>query len=461
MITIFEKKGALAILLYLNKNPDATILAINQDLIPFKGSKLTTSTIYSRIKELKQLGLISHLPTDKSRLIVTKKANEILKKKGLMKSYYNSNTEKKMRKMTIQTIINNLGSYYNFGNAKSHKMFTIFPVLDSEAEISVLGLIEAEEKELAWIQELEGAESVSQLEAINRSTFPVLIPYLHQVEGGKQDRTIFEPILIPVGYDEKNPLKIPARCIEQSRWIYSSSRGVATSSKFKSAKTRMAPQMANISSKAGDQSTVWATVGAVASMMSFGADEAPTSSYREIQEKVYEKDDSFIELFNELKAALNVENQVGIICAYGDRLLGIEIFGSTKLWDQFREVVLKGFLADKTFVQELETKKTIQKNVGDILRSEFANSEIKEEKSTGVGKLYRFSKKKWEGICLQYEGVPVHIYASKEQVNILRGQRSLTMAQLAVQRLEEFQNIKQETMNVTAPDLISEESDEK
>jgi hypothetical protein len=112
-------------------------------------------------------------------------------------------------------------------------------------------------------------------------------------------------------------------------------------------------------------------------------------------------------------------------------------------------------------MQELETTKTVQENIVDILQSEFTNIEIKEDLSTGVGELYRFSKDKWEGICLQYEGVPVHIYASKEQLDILKGRGSSQVEQLVIQRFEEFPNIQQETMNVATPDLISKESDEK
>ncbi|MFX0049888.1 MAG: ARPP-1 family domain-containing protein, partial [Candidatus Hermodarchaeota archaeon] len=282
----------------------------------------------------------------------------------------------------------------------------------------------------------------------------VLIPYLHQVEGGKQDRTIFEPIIIPIGFDETNPLPIPARCIEQSRWRYSSSRGQATTAKFQSIMGKMSPQMANISTKAGDQSSIWNAVGASAEALDFGAEEAPTSSYREIQEKSYEKDKNLSELLEKLADGLNYENQVGIVCAYGDHLLGVEIFGSSTLWNQFNKAVLKGFLSDRVFMQKLKTGDKLQGELADIMQKEFFDVKISKEKATGSGKLYKFSHKNWEGICVQYQGIPAHFYASKKHVDILKG-RTLSPYQNIVQSTQDF--LVNEIPRRAAPEQIVQE----
>ncbi len=344
------------------------------------------------------------------------------------------------KKVNFQTLIQDLGSYFDIGTPVTHDKFSIYPLLKSDVSTLVLGLLEAEEQELAWIQESEGSESVEILEAINKSDLPVLIPYLHQVEGGKQDRTIFEPILIPIGHDQFNPLKIPAKCIEQSRWRYSSSRGKSTSLKFKSAKTRMASQMANVSAKAGDQTTVWETVYAAAGALQLGEEAAPTHSYRELQEKSYEKDEDLKQLQETLSAATKLENQIGIICVYGDKLLGVEIYGSPKLWNQFSEVVLKGFLTDRVFMQKMKTDQKLPENLEEILKNEFKEINVKKEKATGTGDLFRFNNKKWQGISLHYKGNPVHLYATKEQVDILKGRtpnRVPGMPRIQVQNIQD------------------------
>ncbi|MHA2203143.1 MAG: ARPP-1 family domain-containing protein [Candidatus Hodarchaeales archaeon] len=420
---LLSAKGSLAILSYLQSNPGITAAMINTHFTKFVHFPLTTATIYRRIKKLEQIKLIARLSTDPNRLILTQYTEEVLKK------------NKRWQKVNFQTLIQDLGSYFDIDNPVTHDKFVVYPLIKTEVSSVVLGLLAAEEQELAWIQESEGSESVEILEAINKSKNPVLIPYLHQVEGGKQDRTIFEPILIPIGYDESNPLKIPAKCIEQSRWRYSSSRGETTSLKFKSAKTRMASQMANVSAKAGDQSTVWETVSAAVGALQLGEEDAPTHSYREIQEKSYEKDGDLKKLQEILSAAINLENQVGIVCAYGDKLLGLEIYGSPTLWNQFSELVLKGFLTDKAFMQKLETDQTLPDSLEEILRNEFKDLQVNKEKATGTGDLFRFNNKKWQGISINYQGNPVHLYATKEQVDILKGRRSRMprMPQMQVQ----------------------------
>ena len=344
--------------------------------------------------------------------------------------------------MSITEIIKNLSQYYTFGEAITHDNFTVFPIINSTSNLSILGLAEGEEKNLAWIQESEGSESVAHLEAINKSEFPILIPYLHQVLGGKQDRTIFEPIIIPVGHDELKPLIIPARCIEQNRWNYRSSRGEATSSKFFSSSTRMASQMANVSSEDGDQSVLWNSVGLYASALPNLAAEASTSSYREIQELAYEKDQDFIDLFKNFTSSLNLPDQTGIICFYGDRILGIEFYGTNSLWKQFSESVLKGFLSDQVFMKEESISTPPEGNVGQYLADEFSKIELEEKTSTGAGILYQFSHEKWQGITLQYHNEPVHFYATKRQIDLFKGKKTRLRSQQAFRSDLQFQEVR-------------------
>lgn len=451
MNDFLKSETTVAILSYLLRNPGITINVINANLLKRDDLRPTTATIYRKINELERKKLIIRLPTDKTRLVLSLKTEKMLEIQGF--DTENRSKIQRCNAMSFQDIIQDLGSFYEFGSAISHEKFSIFPVFLKEfKELPVLGLIEGEKRELAWIQESEGSESVQQLEAVNKSDLSVLIPYLHQVEGGKQDRTIFEPILVPVGCDENNPLSIPARCIEQSRWTYSSSRGQATSAKFKSAKTRMASQMANVSAKAGDQATVWNAVGIVSEALGFGTAEAPTSSYREVQEKAYEKNKDLSDLFAKFSSKLTDKNQVGIICSFGDRILGLEIFGSPQLWSQFREVVLKGFLADRIFMQKVETGDSLKGDISDLLCKELKDVRISKQKATGEGLLFRFNKEKWEGINIQFNGIPVHFYATKEHVDILKGRKTHP-----IQTIQEPLNIDREIMSQAAPEQIVQE----
>ncbi len=468
---LIMKSGIKEILIHLFRNPGSTKDMINLYFTKSIGSALTTATIYRRIHDLEKNRLITQLPTDKNRLILTLAAEKLLMKQNLLSkgeierlrldSDHTINNQKRRKLMNFEEIIHDLANYYNIGKPVQHGKYIVYPVIHLDQLTSIMGLLEAEEKELAWIQESEGSESVSTLEAINKSETLVLIPYLHQVEGGKQDRTIFEPILIPVGHDISNPLHIPARCIEQSRWMYSTSRGQTTSSKFKSAKTRMASQMANISSKAMDQSTVWETVNATGAMYDLSSEEAPTSSYREMQERIYEKDKDLGKLLETFSAALKLKNQVGIICLYGDKLLGLEVFGSSKLWIQFKELVLKGFLSDSGFMKKVETKEGLKQDFNQMLRTEFKTVKVSKEDATGSGELYRFNSEKWQGCTILHEGHPVHLYAAKGHVDILEGRGNrFPIYERGIQNQEFAQIPEQEIMSRVIPEQIRRNRDE-
>ncbi|UCE14109.1 MAG: hypothetical protein JSV04_02760 [Candidatus Heimdallarchaeota archaeon] len=444
---LLSAKGSRDVLLYLKHNPGATAPMINAHLANKTDLTLTTATIYRRLKDFEEAQLITRLPTNSERVILTFYAEEVL------------NKQKRWLNMNFQDLLKDLGKYYSIGVPISHEKFTVYPVLKVDVSSPVLGLLEAEKQELAWIQETEGSESVEILEAINKSKNPVLIPYLHQVEGGKQDRTIFEPIIIPIGYDESNPLKIPVKCIERSRWTYSSSRGETTSYKFKSAGTRMASQMANISAKGADQTTVWETVDAVAEELDFGMAEAPTRSYREIQEKSYEKDQEFSTLLKTLSSGLSLKDQVGIICFYGDKCLGIELFGSNNLWSQFSELVLKGFLTDRVFMKKMEIGQKLPDNLKDVLKNEFKDIKVNKGKATGTGDLFRFNNKKWQGISIQYKGNPVHLYATKEQVDILEGRKSRGMPGIPRPQVQTMQEPLVQQQEIIIEQVLDESED--
>ncbi|MFW9996731.1 MAG: ARPP-1 family domain-containing protein [Candidatus Odinarchaeota archaeon] len=344
--------------------------------------------------------------------------------------------------MTVE-MIHDLGKFYSFGEPVSHSKFTIVPLLGNFST-PIISIIEAEKKESGWIEE---TDSVQVLKAINKG-IPYLIPYLHQVEGGKQDRTIFEPIIVPEGRGEANPLDIPARCIEQSRWRYSSSRGEATSKKFKSSKTRMASQMSYSSSRYEAQEVVWDNVAASASAMGLTMEDAPTSSYLEMNAMAFEKKEDLKELKEKLLPGTKVDGQVGVVCFYGDKILGMEIYGSTSLWNHSSEEVLKGFLIDQYFLKNLETKDEITEDIRDILKQELKDVKISKMEATGTGELYKFNDEKWEGIAVLFDGIPVHLHAVKEQVRIADQSRSRG-------RVEQMSNVEpvQAIQQMLAPEI--------
>ena len=136
--------------------------------------------------------------------------------------------------------------------------------------------------------------------------------------------------------------------------------------------------------------------------------------------------------------------------------MGLEIYGSPTLWNQFNELVLKGFLTDKAFLQKLETDQTLPDSLEEILRNEFKDLEVKKGKATGTGDLFRFNNKKWQGISLNYQGNPVHLYATKEQVDILKGRKPRMMPGVPQMQVQSIQDPQVQQQEITLDQVFDE-----
>lgn len=322
---------------------------------------------------------------------------------------------------SIKSFLKDIGQHYEIGEVVSADGFSLYPLLGADGT-GVIGLGEAETLEVGWIEELE-QEDVQRVQAINIGTQPFLIPYLTQIQGGRQDRIIFEPIIVPTGHDQHSPLTIPARCIEQSRWRYSSSRGETTTRRHHSTQTRMSSQMARSISAHADQHTVWENVRIARDIMPVARYDAPTQSYREMNEAVFDKQKDLGELKNKLLSAMDYPNQVGLVAVYQTKILGVELFGSHGLWEAFREEAINGFLVDRFFLgTDKDSKIYPPEAMLSVIEHELGSVEVKESEASGVGKLYRFGDVSWRGVTVFYDGTPVHFYAVKKHMDPVDGQ---------------------------------------
>jgi hypothetical protein len=320
---------------------------------------------------------------------------------------------------SAEAIIREITRHYKVDKPVSDGKFKVYPLI-GQVTTPVIGLSEAEDTGKAWVQESE-IENVDTIEAINTGEVPVLIPYLSQVQGGKQDRTVFEPIIVPTGRGESNPLQIPARCIERSRWGYQSSRGVATSQRFSSARTRMGSQMAFSVSSRRDQGAVWDNISSALGSMRLDSSVAPTLNWREMNEEVHRSRDGLKDTWSKLLPGTQVPDQVGILVVYENKILALEVYGSNRLWSTFSEEVLKGFLLDSYFLEE-ESDTGPEEDIEPILEFEFKSMQVNPDSATGAGELFRLTDKSWQGMALLLDGVPIHLYAVKRHTDTLEGQ---------------------------------------
>ncbi|MFX1555041.1 MAG: ARPP-1 family domain-containing protein, partial [Promethearchaeota archaeon] len=239
----------------------------------------------------------------------------------------------------VESMFKNPLGFLKLDSPQVHKNMTVIPIIVQDDKfIEFITIKEAEELELIEIVE---TDAVGELEVINKSNKQILIPFGMTVHGGKQDRTIWEPILLPVGGKQsivkQNPgnpsqkYKIPAKCVEQSRWSYKKGRG------FKSSNTRLHPNVAFEAISAAGQGAVWEEIQSHRAEMNYDLAIAPTQSYLEITQESEKQTDKMVSNFK------NVENQCGIAVFINGEFIGIEFYANSDAWKYMSNDILKAF----------------------------------------------------------------------------------------------------------------------
>ncbi|MHA1460416.1 MAG: ARPP-1 family domain-containing protein, partial [Promethearchaeota archaeon] len=223
----------------------------------------------------------------------------------------------------VEMLFENPLEILEFEKTQSHGNMTIIPIIYKGKTLEFISVKEAEELGLISINE---TDTVSQLEVINNSDKQVLIPFGVTVHGGKQDRTIWEPILLAAGGKQnisgankgamEQKYTIPAKCVEQSRWNYRKGKG------FKSSSTRLHPNVAYEAISSAGQGSVWSEIQAYRSEMKYNANIAPTQSYLEMTENIEKETEKIVKSFK------NLEDQCGIATFINGEFIGIEFYAN-------------------------------------------------------------------------------------------------------------------------------------
>jgi hypothetical protein len=316
----------------------------------------------------------------------------------------------------VKSVFENPLSYLKLGTPQIHENMTVIPIIGQDEKfIEFINIKEAEELELVEIIE---TDTVNQLEVINKSDKQVLIPFGMTVHGGKQDRTIWEPILLPVGgqqnvfrdkYETMNQkysspnqkYSIPAKCIEQSRWNYTGKRG------FKATNQRLHPNVAFESISSAGQGAVWGEIQAHRSEMKYGASVAPTQSYLEMTQNTEKETDKIIKNFE------NVYNQCGVAVFINSELIGIEFYANPNAWKTMSKDILKAFSIESLrFKDKPRTNKISDFHDVFLKLLQKLSLEFSSREGVGLGNVVEFTSKdnKWRGITLVHEEILVQFY---------------------------------------------------
>jgi len=309
----------------------------------------------------------------------------------------------------VRSIFEDPLSVLKLGNPQLYENMTVIPlIIQDDKFIEFISIKEAEELELIEIVE---TDTVNQLEVVNKSNKQILIPFGMTVKGGKQDRTIWEPILLSVGEKgnvfKQNPGKvsqkytIPAKCIEQSRWNYTSGHG------FKSAKTRLHPNVAYEAISAGGQSAVWNEIQSHRSEMNYAMSTAPTQSYLEMTKSSEKEIDKIVRNYE------NIEHQCGIAVFINGEFIGIEFYANPQAWKTMSNDILRAFT-----IEALRFKDKAYKTENTDFHIDFINAllyidcKYTTRKGVGIGNVVEFNSNdnKWRGITLVHDGIIAQFY---------------------------------------------------
>ncbi len=301
----------------------------------------------------------------------------------------------------VKILFKNPLSYFKLDTPQVYKNMTGIPIIVQDDKfIDFISIKEAEELELIDIIE---TESVGQLEVINKSDKQILIPFGMTVRGGKQDRTIWEPILLPIGGKQnivsenpgtvKQKYTIPAKCVEQSRWNYTKSRG------FKSSSTRLHPNVAFEAISAAGQGAVWDEIQSHRTEMNYALSVAPTQSYLEMTKESEKQTGDFVKHFK------NIENQCGIAVFINGEFIGIEFYANPKVWKTMSKDILKAFsiealrFKDKPKRKITEFHEALLKILGSL------NFDYSTKEGIALGNVVEFKSddNKWRGITLVHD----------------------------------------------------------
>ncbi len=174
-------------------------------------------------------------------------------------------------------------------------------------------------------------ENIRWLRVNNNSKQPLLLLGGEVLKGGRQDRMIaMDTVLMPSEKDQY----VPVLCLEEGRW--SKQEKPFTYEGFANNTLR------ELVWRKAKQTTVWTAVG---NEIDRTGTKTKTKAYTAIRkQKEYQLViQQYMQYFDQKLQSL-ASNTSGIIFLSGNKILGVELYGSEQLFQQQREVFLYGYV---------------------------------------------------------------------------------------------------------------------
>jgi len=243
------------------------------------------------------------------------------------------------------------------------------------------------------VEEITEGGSVPNLQVTNDLDVDLFILEGEEVQGAKQNRILNICVVIAA----KTKVTVPVSCVEHGRWSYRSkhfSSGNRASFRIR----RDASKSVNESLKCerefrSDQCKVWDNVE---EELQARACSSPTSALSDAYETMSVDLDGLIEKVN------LPENTAGVIVAFGNRVVSVELFGTPGLFRKLSRKVMRSYAFDiygKREVKNRPSKDTAEKFLKGIVEAS-----VDWHKSPGVGTQIRFESDYVVGSALVTDG---------------------------------------------------------
>jgi hypothetical protein len=214
---------------------------------------------------------------------------------------------------------------------------SVFPLTGArESGPAYLTGPEAFDAGMIQVSELDPPE-VPSLAIFNLALVPILLVEGEMLVGGDQNRTMNVTVLCP----PQVRTVVPVSCVEAGRWgkrrIVSASTKHAPGS-LRAAKTaKLEPRSDDVSSRRSDQGLIWNEVA----RQSMAHDVfSATSALDDVQEEL---EDRLAEEFEKIRM---VPGQIGVICAIGAQVVGLDLFDKPSTLERYLRGIVAGHALD-------------------------------------------------------------------------------------------------------------------
>lgn len=187
------------------------------------------------------------------------------------------------------------------------------------------------------VSEVSQSGVVARVRVSHRGTRPLLLVDGEQILGAKQNRIVNASFLVAPGVD----VEVPVSCVERGRWhggggFRSAESTLVGSARFEKLK-RVTRSTLTGRGYDADQGQVWRDVDTYLERTDV---RSHTASYADAYERRRAEVDTAVQ------ALAPAEGQIGIAALRGEQLLGLDVFGSTRLYRRAHAKVLRGLLAE-------------------------------------------------------------------------------------------------------------------